>query len=286
MKILTATEMQAVDRWTAEEFGVSLDKLMEAAGEAVAQFCLRQYPVAMRVVVLCGKGNNGGDGFVAARVLAQAGRLVRVVLLGRMDEVKGEAAAALKRLREEFSSVEVDEVGDEAGLTACASAVGEAELLLDALVGTGFKPPLRGLAVLLREMVEKLETPVVAVDLPSGWDANSMEQTAEGSFRADAVVTFTAPKIAHVFGHLTRSEKNGGTFGPVVVAGIGSPGDGVVSASGLTWAGASKALAERPRDVTSNKGKFGHVLVVGEVTGRQGRRRWRRWRVCGLGPDW
>jgi hydroxyethylthiazole kinase-like uncharacterized protein yjeF len=166
MKILTATEMQAVDRWTAEEFGVSLDKLMEAAGEAVAQFCLRQYPVAMRVVVLCGKGNNGGDGFVAARVLAQAGRLVRVVLLGRVDEVRGEAAAALKRLREEFSSVEVDEAGDEDGLTACAQPLGEAELLLDALVGTGFKPPLRGLAVLLREMVEGLGTPVVAVYLP------------------------------------------------------------------------------------------------------------------------
>ncbi|MBB5339430.1 NAD(P)H-hydrate dehydratase [Tunturiibacter gelidoferens] len=270
MKILTATEMQAVDRWTAEEFGVSLDKLMEAAGEAVAQFCLRQYPVAMRVVVLCGKGNNGGDGFVAARVLAQAGRLVRVVLLGRVDEVRGEAATALKRLMKEFSSVEVDEVGDEAGLTACANAVGEAELLLDALVGTGFKPPLRGLAVLLREMVEKLETPVVAVDLPSGWDANSVEQTAEGSFRADAVVTFTAPKIAHVFGHLTRSEKSGGAFGPVVVAAIGSPEDAVVSASGLTWAGASKALAERPRDVNSNKGKFGHVLVVGGSYGKAG----------------
>jgi len=270
MKILTATEMQAVDRWTAEEFGVSLDRLMEAAGGAVGQFCLRQYPVAMRVVALCGKGNNGGDGFVAARVLAQAGRSVRVVLLGRADEVKGEAATALRRLREEFSSVAVDEVVDEAGLAACTGAVNEAELLLDALVGTGFKPPLRGLAVLLREMVEKLTTPVVAVDLPSGWDANSTEQTAEGSFRADAVVTFTAPKIAHVFGHLTRNERTGGVFGPVVVAGIGSPEDAVVSASGFTWTGSSKAMAERPRDVNSNKGKFGHVLVVGGSYGKAG----------------
>ena len=100
MKILTATEMQAVDRWTSEEFGVSLEALMEAAGGAVAKFCLRQYPALSPVVVLCGKGNNGGDGFVAARVLAQAGCLVRVVLLGRMEEVKGEAAWALKRLRD------------------------------------------------------------------------------------------------------------------------------------------------------------------------------------------
>ena len=76
---------------------------MERAGSAVATFCLRQYGAASRTVVLCGKGNNGGDGFVAARVLAQAGWLVRVVLLGRMEEVKGEAAVALQRLRDEAS---------------------------------------------------------------------------------------------------------------------------------------------------------------------------------------
>jgi hydroxyethylthiazole kinase-like uncharacterized protein yjeF len=270
MKILTAEEMGAVDRRTAAEFGVSLDSLMERAGRAVAEFCLGQYPTVRWVTVLCGRGNNGGDGFVAARVLARAGTLVRVVLLGRMDEVKGEAAEALRRMRDEASSAIVDEVVDEADIEDIRKAVEDAELLIDAVVGTGFKPPLRGPAVLLREIVEGLGTPVVAVDLPSGWDANSMEQTANGSFRADAVVTFTAPKMAHVFGHLTRNEETGGTFGPVVVAGIGSPESAVVSASGLTWAGSSKVLAEKPRDVNSNKGKFGHVLVVGGSYGKAG----------------
>ncbi len=160
-----------------------------------------------------------------------------VVLLGRMDEVKGEAAVALGRLRSEAALVKVHEAVDEAVLQDCAPVLEDADLLLDAVVGTGFKPPLRGLAVLLREMVEKLAVPMVAVDLPSGWDANSMEQDADGSFRADAVVTFTAPKMAHVFGHLTRNEKTGGTFGPVVVAGIGSPDEAVASAGGLTWGG-------------------------------------------------
>jgi hydroxyethylthiazole kinase-like uncharacterized protein yjeF len=270
MKILTAEEMGAADRRTVEEFGISLETLMEGAGHAVAAFCLQQYGSESKTVVLCGRGNNGGDGFVAARVLAQAGWLVRVVLLGRRDEVKGEAAAALERLRRAASTLIVDEVVDEAGLDACAPALGDAEILIDALVGTGFKPPLRGLAVLLRAMVERLDVPVVAVDLPSGWDANSMEQTAEGAFRADAVVTFTAPKLAHMFGHLTRNEKTGGTFGPVVVAGIGSPEQAVVSASGLTWTGSSKVLAEKARDVNSNKGKFGHVLVVGGSYGKAG----------------
>jgi ADP-dependent NAD(P)H-hydrate dehydratase / NAD(P)H-hydrate epimerase len=97
-----------------------------------------------------------------------------------------------------------------------------------------------------------------------------MEQRASGSFRADAVVTFTAPKMAHMFGHLTRNEKTGGTFGPVVVAGIGSPEQAVVSAGGLTWTGASKVLAEKARDVNSNKGKFGHVLVIGGSYGKAG----------------
>jgi NAD(P)H-hydrate epimerase len=270
MKILTAEEMGATDRRTVEESGISLETLMEGAGRAVAEFCLRQYGGASQVIVLCGRGNNGGDGLVAARALAQAGLQLRVLLLGRIDEVKGEAAAALRRLRCGASSVVVDEVVDETSLQALRPVLAEAGLLLDAVVGTGFKPPLRGLAVSLRNMVEELDAPVVAVDLPSGWDANSMEQTAAGSFRADAVVTFTAPKVAHVFGHLTRNEKTGGTFGPVVVAGIGSPESAVVSTSGLSWTGISKGLAEQARDVNSNKGKFGHVLVIGGSYGKAG----------------
>jgi NAD(P)H-hydrate epimerase len=137
---------------------------------------------------------------------------------------------------------------------------------VDAVVGTGFKPPLRGLAAAVRDVVAKVDAVVVAVDLPSGWDADSMEQTAGsgsgGAYRADAVVTFTAPKRAHVFGALT--------LGPVVMAGIGSPDAAVISESGLSWAGAAKEIAERPRDVNSNKGMYGHVLVVGGSYGTAG----------------
>jgi NAD(P)H-hydrate epimerase len=265
MQILTSAEMAATDRRTAEEFGVPLPTLMENAGTAVARFCLSWFATARQAVVLCGKGNNGGDGFVAARVLAEAGALVQVVLLGRADKVKGEAAGALRQLREEASSVALHEVVDEAALRALEDVLGGAELIVDAVVGTGFKPPLRGLAVVAREMIAGVNAPVVAVDLPSGSDADATAQTAEGAYRADAVVTFTAPKMAHVFGHLTRA-----TFGPVVVAGIGSPEEAVVSASGLSWAGAAKAIAEQPRDINSNKGKYGHVLVVGGSYGTAG----------------
>src|ERR1035441_6341441 len=265
MKILTAAEMGAADRRTAEECGLPLATLMENAGAAVARFCLRQYPVVERVVVLCGKGNNGGDGMVAARVLAAADVGVEVVLLGRAEEVKGDAAGALARLCAEAEWVVVREVVDEAGLAVVSDAIESAELLVDAVLGTGFKPPMRGLAAGLRGVVAKADVPVVAVDLPSGWDADSMEQRADGAYRADAVVTFTAPKMAHAFGHLT-----GSTFGPVVMAEIGSPAEAVVSEGGLSWAGAAKAIAERPRDVNSNKGKFGHVLVMGGSYGTAG----------------
>ena len=265
MEILTSEEMGAADRRTAEQFGVPLAELMENAGTAVARFCLRRYPAARRGVVLCGKGNNGGDGFVAARVLAAAGVGVAVLLLGREDEVKGEAAAALARLRAEAAAVAIGPLLDEAGLAAASGAIASAELLVDAVVGTGFRPPLRGLAAALRELAAKSDAPVVAVDLPSGWDADSTAQTAQDAFRADAVVTFTAPKLAHVFGHLTSA-----TFGPVVVAEIGSPAEAIVSESGLSWAGAAKAIAEQPRNVNSNKGMYGHVLVVGGSYGTAG----------------
>jgi hydroxyethylthiazole kinase-like uncharacterized protein yjeF len=266
MQILTAAEMGAADRRTAEEFGVPVATLMENAGAAVARFCLRRYGAAERVTVLCGKGNNGGDGMVAARVLAEARRAVEVVLLGREDEVKGEAAGALARLK--AAGIAVRAAVDEAALAGVSGAIERAELLIDAVVGTGFKPPLRGTAAALRDLVGRMRTPVVAVDLPSGWDADSMEQRADGAYRADAVVTFTRPKLAHVFGHLAESA--GRAIGPVVVTEIGTPDAAVVSASGLHWAGAAKAIAEAPRDVNANKGKYGHVLVVGGSYGTAG----------------
>lgn len=269
MRVLTAAEMGETDRRTVEEFGTPLGVLMKAAGEAVAKFARRQYPKAERIVVLCGKGNNGGDGMVAARSLAVSGLSVSVVLLGKSVDVKGEAASALARLLD-TGKVVVHEVQDEETLQHAFWEIGVAEepvggradLVLDAVVGTGFHPPLRGLAETARGLVEGLSIPVIAVDVPSGWNADSVDQTAPGAFRADAVVTFTAPKLAHVFGYMTA--------GPVVVAGIGSPEDAIPQGDGLSWTGSSKALAEKPRDPNSNKGKFGHVLVVGGSYGTAG----------------
>ena len=259
MMILTAAEMGEADRRSVDA-GEAISRLMENAGRCVALFCEHHFPEG-RITVFCGKGNNGGDGMVAARHLAVNGRTVRVALLGKGEDLKDDAAAAWLALQG-VHRLDAWEVSDDAGVQA--AAVG-AELIVDAVVGTGFKPPLRGLAAVARDVIAACEAPVVAVDLPSGWDADSINEKADGAFRADAVVTFTAPKMAHVFGHLTSE-----IFGPVVVASIGSPDESVTSQSGLTWAGASKAIAEIPRDVNGNKGRFGHVLVVGGSWGKAG----------------
>lgn len=260
MNILTAAEMAEADRRSVEG-GVAVGTLMANAGRAVARFCERHFAKSSHITVLCGKGNNGGDGMVAARHLAINGRTVRVALLGRGDELKDDAAAAWHALQG-VHRCDPWEVTDDAGVRA---AVSGADLVVDAVLGTGFKPPLRGLAVSAKAALEASDVAVVAVDLPSGWDADSLEEKSESAFPADAVVTFVAPKLAHVFGHLTRS-----TFGAVVVADIGSPAEAVQSATKLRWGGSSKALTEKPRDVNGNKGKFGHVLVAGGAWGKSG----------------
>jgi len=262
MLILTAEEMRAADRATTESFGVSSMELMRHAGRAVARFVERDFPHCHRITVLCGKGNNGGDGFIAAQALNDANKEVNVLLLGNPGDLKGDTKAA-------YNETPISPVfaPDEAALESpdVQALLTGADLLLDAVVGTGFNPPLRGLAAALRDRVNALSVPVVAIDIPSGWDADSREFAAEGAYRANAVVTFTAPKPAHAYGNLA-----GGAYGPIIVATIGSPEEVVQSGLKLTWAGASLDVARQPRTADSNKGMYGHVLVIGGAKGKSG----------------
>jgi NAD(P)H-hydrate epimerase len=270
--------MQACDRLTTERFAIPSLDLMRAASAAVAAFAQEQFPTARRVTVLCGRGNNGGDGLMTARLLALAGLDVTTLLLGAPDGLAGDAAEAWR----ELNSLEcLPECGTKCGrslvyvietaeeLARHAEAL-ETDLILDAVVGTGFKPPLKGLALAALEWVKAvsapLSVPLLAIDLPSGWPADQTAATAAGPvFTADAVITFTAPKPAHVFGHLTRHWEQ-----PVVVAPIGSPDEAILSTLELHWAGSALALAQARRPAAANKGSFGHVLVVGGTLGTAG----------------
>ncbi len=276
MKIVTAAEMREIDRITTERHGIPSLTLMENAGTALAEFALREYPQAQSFGVICGKGNNGGDGLVAARKLHEAGREVRVLLLAAPGELKGDAAAMYAKLPVTAVIARTEEeLGTEAALH-----VFDAEVLVDAILGSGFKPPVTGV---YEEAIFKLRLaaesrPVVAVDIPSGADADALvarlgaDTDTSAAFAAmeswpapaSAIVTFTAPRPAHLFDWSLTS-------GPIVVVDIGSPQDAVVSALGLRAVTAVDpfGLLER-RKPDSHKGDFGHVLVVGGSVGKAG----------------
>ncbi|HVN93335.1 MAG TPA: NAD(P)H-hydrate dehydratase [Terracidiphilus sp.] len=264
MHVLSAAEMQACDRATTGRFGIPSIALMRAASAAVANFAREHFAGARRVTVLCGRGNNGGDGMMAARLLADAGLAVTTLLLGEPERLAGDALVAWTELNNTKCG-EIHVVGSAESLERHGAAL-DADLIVDAVLGTGFKPPMKGLALAACEWVKRSKAPVLAVDLPSGWPADETSAAVTGPvFPADAVVTFSAPKLAHVLGQLTRAWDQ-----PVVVAPIGSPDAAIVSAQGLDWAGSAMKLVQAPREADANKGKFGHVLVVGGSFGSAG----------------
>jgi len=264
MKVLSAEEMQACDRVTTERHGVPSIELMRAASAAVDGFAREQFPHARRVTVLCGKGNNGGDGMMAARLLAKAGLEVTTLLLGSQYELKGDAATAWRELSVSPNRY-IYEVNSAAELRTHNGAL-ETDLIIDAVLGTGFKPPMRGLAEAALEWASTSKAPFLSVDLPSGWSADSTSSKVQDkTFPSDAVITFTAPKPAHVFGELTRR-----WYQPIVVTPIGSPDEAINSEQRIEWAGSAHSLLEQPRAADANKGKYGHVLVIGGSTGKSG----------------
>ncbi len=259
MKIVTAAEMRSIDRATSERFGVPSIDLMENAGSAVAEHVLAHYRDAQKIVVFCGKGNNGGDGFVAARYLHQAGKQVQVVLLADRVDLRGDAAVMFDKLPLVAIAVHTQEdlSSDRVRLSL------PADLYIDAILGTGFRPPVSGLYADAIALLNASLVPIVAVDIPSGADADAMAPQQGTIARADSIVTFTAPRPAHVFSLLTA--------GPTCVVEIGSPNEAIVSSLQLNLITARDfASLIGPRQAESNKGLYGHVLVIGGSVGKAG----------------
>jgi hydroxyethylthiazole kinase-like uncharacterized protein yjeF len=264
MKIVSAEEMRAIDRATSERFGVPSLTLMENAGAAVADYVLAHYATAGNIVVFCGKGNNGGDGLVAARRLYEKGKQVQVILLADPADLRGDAAAMFGKLPSPAIAVRSSEELKSERVRLSLRG----DLYLDAVLGTGFKPPLselyaEAIAIMNASQLPGGQIPMIAVDIPSGADADAMDPQAGTVARADAVVTFTAPRPAHIFRVLTA--------GPTVVAGIGSPEEAIVSALQLNVITARDiAPLIGPRPAESNKGNYGHVLLAGGSLGKAG----------------
>lgn len=259
MKIVTAAEMRVIDRVTTEKFGLPSLTLMENAGSAVAEHVLCFWQPGLRTLVICGKGNNGGDGFVVARLLAEKKKPVKVVLLTDPAELKGDAAVMYGKLSEPPTVVRSLEEWKSERVQQALSA----DLYVDAILGTGFKPPVSGLYAEAISFLNASQGKVIAVDIPSGADADAMGPQQGVIAQSDVTVTFTAPRPAHVFSMLTQ--------GPTYVAGIGSPEEAIASSLHLNVIHPRDFAAMiGPRPAESNKGSYGHVFVVGGSVGKAG----------------
>jgi ADP-dependent NAD(P)H-hydrate dehydratase / NAD(P)H-hydrate epimerase len=262
MKIVTAEEMRAIDRATTEKYGVPSLTLMENAGTVVAEFAQKHFDFES-VCAVCGKGNNGGDGFVAARKLHEAGKKVSVIVLAKnAEDLRGDAAEMFKKLPAQALWIAEEKDFSKPAIEQALKS----DLILDAILGTGFKPPLKGIAEKAIDLINQTESPVVSVDLPSGIDADSHSASRHEKFvHAEGIISFTAPKPALVYAELTE--------GRIAIAPIGSPVNLVVANAQLNQdvltASEFQAL-RKPREPDSHKGNYGHVLVVGGSVGKAG----------------
>jgi ADP-dependent NAD(P)H-hydrate dehydratase / NAD(P)H-hydrate epimerase len=243
LELLTTEEMGRADH-LAVAAGVESLTLMENAGKAVAEAASAKQPRVARVMVLCGPGNNGGDGFVAARHLQQAGYKVELSLLGPRDALKGDAAAMARRWEGTVEPM------------AFATVEG-ADLYIDALFGAGLARPLDGPAAAAVEAMMATGAPIVSVDVPSGLDGTT--GSASGPVvRASKTVTFFRRKP----GHLLLPGRT--LCGPVTVADIGIPASVLPEINPQTWANGEELwLSHLPRPTPSgHKYNRGHALVV------------------------
>ena len=262
--VLTARQMREVDRYTIEEIGLPAVVLMENAGAAVADVVRDRYPRARRVVVLCGKGNNGGDGCVAARRLL--GRETLVVLAGVRGDMKGDARIHLDAFERSGGAV-VEAAGAE-DWRSLVPGLARADLVIDALVGTGLMRAPEGViasAIAAIRALAKDGVPVVAVDLPSGVPSDGGE-IAWPAVEATVTVTFGAPKHGHVL------SPGCDHTGELLVADIGISDAAVARTRPSLWLVESTDAAAGfpPRARGAHKGDFGHVLVIAGSPGKTG----------------
>lgn len=274
MKILSAAEMREVDRLTTERYGVPGLVLMENAASSTVEATEKRFGEVAnkRALVICGRGNNGGDGAAIARLLNNKGTAVDVLLLGRVEESSGDAKtnfeAALDIASKAGSNFRFVEIGTTEQFWAEATANPHA-LFFDAIFGTGLTRPASGL---FEEAIHLLndhagDSPVISVDIPSGLSSDSQELIGP-AVKADLTVTFTAPKIGNVLSPAAD------LCGELVIASIGSPEE-LINSSGSRLNLVERSDVERwltasRRSPHANKGDVGKVLIVAGSRGKTG----------------
>lgn len=266
MRVLNTQQMREADRRTIDEVGIPSIVLMENAGrQAVAAIEAAFEDLAtMHVGVVCGRGNNGGDGFVVARTLIQRGVETAVFLLGSVADVRGDARTNLEVLGR--IGLTIVEITDAQEWELHFSELSRCELLVDAILGTGFHGQLSGLLETVVADLNGLGVPIVAIDLPTGLSADTPEVNGE-AIEASMTITLAAPKIPLILPPADTYS------GDLVIADIGIPLPILDDVEGpyielLTRERMRELVPVRAAD--SHKGDFGRVLVIAGSIGRSG----------------
>ncbi len=265
MKILNSRQMKDIDRIAIEDLGIAGAVLMENAGAQVARAILDRFPCPgdERIVIVAGKGNNGGDGLVAARHLFNAGAKPTILLVAKADEVKGDARVNLAIVRR--LGIPILEVPGAPEWRRAKSNLTQATVVVDALFGTGLDKPLEGFWAEVVDAINRARGFIVAVDIPSGLSSDTFE-TIGPCVKADLTVCLAAPKIPHIF------PPAGDSTGELLMADISIP-PFLFENPGLTLdlldtESVAPFFRKRRRD--SHKGDYGHVLVIAGSLGKTG----------------
>ncbi|UFS70890.1 NAD(P)H-hydrate dehydratase [Geomonas sp. RF6] len=260
MKVVTGETMQGIDRKAIHEVGIPGSTLMEGAGSACADAIMQHYGRGSRkrVLIVAGKGNNGGDGYVVARLLRKGGWEAQVLVLATAEAITGDAAANLALLEGRDVIFAPEGAGSYRGL------FDRATLLVDALLGTGVKSEVAGVYAEAIAMMNEAKVPVVSVDIPSGVDA-ATGRILGTAVRADLTVTFALPKLGNIL------HPGAELCGALHVADIGIPEELLEEAPGVELVDFdSAARLVRPRTPLAHKGSCGHVLIIAGSTGKTG----------------
>jgi NAD(P)H-hydrate epimerase len=265
MRLVKASEMQEMDRRTIEEIGIPGVVLMENAARGASRVFLAHFapPPESRVLILCGRGNNGGDGYVMARVLSQAGLKVTVFVLAEFNKIAGDALVNLQIIKR--MGLDILEVSSEEQWKRQRRLLKDCDFLIDGLLGTGLHSSVRGFYARVIDDLNRAKKPVTAIDIPSGLNSDT-GQVMGVSVRADLTITFGFPKIGQlVF-------PGAGLAGRLVGIDIGIPDavtEGIPSRYQLIEAGDFRdLLASGKPDI--HKGNRGHLLVLAGSTGKTG----------------
>lgn len=263
LPVLDNKAVREADRHTIEDLGVPGLDLMENAAAGVVDALRDSFPEVRRILILCGRGNNGGDGLAAARLLAGGGLEIKVLLFADPEKLSPDAA-------ENFGQAETAGVpivvvdGEDLSALDTELATNPPGLIVDALLGTGIDRPLGGRLAEVVHRIEGAELPVIAVDVPTGLSGSSAGVPGP-VMPAELTVTFAALKLCHVLPPACLH------CGEVAVVDIGIPPTVVEAGSTLRWVEAEDAALLLPhRQTTSHKGTFGHFLLVAGAEGRGG----------------